>query len=151
MNKTACYEKIFATSQPQLARQRHVLVPFLSSAGFSLLEFITVLVILGILAAIAIPRYVNLSSDASSSSSKSIAAALAAASADNYAKRSAGNTAAPTQVISNCNQIGALLPDGSLPAGYSIASVALTAGSTGICTVSGPNASSATFTGVGSS
>ena len=54
-----------------------------------------VIVLVGILAAVAIPKFVDLKADAALSASKGVAGALASASAINYAANKANPTANP--------------------------------------------------------
>lgn len=62
--------------------------------GFTLIELVMVIVILGILAATAIPRFVNLSTEARGAAVSGLAGSISSAFAINYAGVSAGNLTA---------------------------------------------------------
>ncbi len=55
--------------------------------GFTLIEIIMVIVLLGIIAAIAIPKYVDLKSDAADATADGIVGAIVASAAIGYADR----------------------------------------------------------------
>lgn len=116
-------------------------------AGFTLIELVIVIVILGILAVIAIPKFVNLSGDAQTAATNGVAAALSSANATNYAARS--ENAANGVAVSNCTGVAGALLGGTLPTGYTITSLAISAGTTSSCTLTGPSSTTATFSGTG--
>lgn len=106
-----------------------------------------VIVILGILAATAIPKFTDLSDDAAQAAVDGIAGALGAASAINLAVCAASTSNANCDnTIGNCTEISTRL-EGGLDTAYTITSTAITAGGTATCTVTGENSKTANFTG----
>jgi len=116
-------------------------------SGFTLIELVAVIVILAILAVVAVPQYVNLRTDAQNAATAGVAGALASGTALNYAVRSVNS--ASGQAVLNCTAACSTLAGGLCPSGYSVASLAITSGNVGNCTVSGPNSSSAPFNAIG--
>jgi len=79
-----------------------------SQSGFTLIELVIVIVILGILAAVALPKFIDLQTQARQSVVDGAAGALSSASAINYAANLVGNSSAvAVNSASSCDALTA--------------------------------------------
>jgi prepilin-type N-terminal cleavage/methylation domain-containing protein len=117
--------------------------------AFTLIELVIVLVILGILGAVIIPKFYNIDAQSRVGVTNTVADALNAASALNYMYKKTGSPKGIT--VNNCTSVlNALPPSYPLPTGYAVTSAVIAADAEVTCTVTNPDTvTTATFIGKG--
>ncbi len=92
--------------------------------GFTLIELVMVIVVLGILAVTAMPKFVNFKADAQSAALGGVAGGINSASEINYATRSMNPASGVATNGSTCLAAASAVLNGGLPAGYTLSNAA---------------------------
>ena len=108
-----------------------------------MIELVMVIVILGVLAAVALPKFVDLKSDALTAALQGVVGGVNSASAVNYAARSANVAKGSATIGLTCTAAATAIMQGGVPAGYTLPITGALIAGDNVCSVTQTNGGAA--------